>query len=86
MTHYGPGLTITPRPMIVQILMNQDDYNMLLLTILGGACGGGTGEIIRYNLLQLYMSGDTFHETPLTLMINFSEIAEGEYFQTHVYV
>ena len=31
------------------------------------------------------MSGDTFHEMPLTTVINFSEISKGKYFPIHAY-
>lgn len=40
MTQWGPGFTLTPGPAIVLILLNQDDYNMLLLTMLVGPVEG----------------------------------------------
>lgn len=44
MTHSGPGCTLTPGPVIVLILVNQDDYNKLPRTILGAFGAGGGAQ------------------------------------------
>lgn len=43
-TNCGPGFSLNPGPVIVLILMNQDDYYMLLVVSFGGV---GVGAVVK---------------------------------------